>query len=138
MTYSRGSGLKAIQSYSSVGLETEVLSARPERLITLLLAGARAAIAKSRIHLDNNRIAERGAAISKAIRIVDEGLRAALDLKAGGELAANLERLYDYVIRTLLAANLRADRAQLDHADALLANIEEGWRTSVDKTVAPG
>jgi len=138
MTYSRGSGLKAIQSYSSVGLETEVLSARPERLITLLLAGARAAIAKARIHLDNNRIAERGAAISKAIRIVDEGLRAALDLKAGGELAANLERLYDYVIRTLLAANLRADRAQLDHADALLANIEEGWRTSVDKTVAPG
>ena len=138
MTYSRGSGLKAIQSYSSVGLETEVLSARPELLITLLLAGARAAIAKARIHLDNNRIAERGAAISKAIRIVDEGLRAALDLKAGGELAANLERLYDYVIRTLLAANLRADRAQLDHADALLANIEEGWRTSVDKTVAPG
>ena len=115
-----------------------MLIARPERLITLLLAGAREAIAKARIHLDNNRIAERGAAISKAIRIVDEGLRAALDLKAGGELAANLERLYDYVIRTLLAANLRADRAQLDHADALLANIEEGWRTSVDKTVAPG
>ncbi|MBJ7263542.1 MAG: flagellar export chaperone FliS [Burkholderiaceae bacterium] len=138
MTYSRRSSLKAIQSYATVGLETEVMSARPERLITLLLAGARAAIAKARIHLDNNRIAERGAAISKAIRIVDEGLRAALDLKTGGELAANLERLYEYVIRTLLAANLRADRAQLDHADALLANIEEGWRTSVDKTAALG
>lgn len=138
MTYSRRSSLKAIQSYATVGLETEVMSARPERLITLLLAGARAAIAKARIHLDNNLIAERGAAISKAIRFVDEGLRAALDLKTGGELAANLERLYEHVIRTLLAANLRADRAQLDHADALLANIEEGWRTSVDKTAALG
>lgn len=138
MTYSRRSGLKAIQSYATVGLETDVMSARPERLITLLLAGARAAIANARIHLDNNRIPERGAAISKAIRIVDEGLRAALDLKAGGELAANLERLYDYVIRTLLTANLRADRTQLDHADELLANIEDGWRTSVDKTAVSG
>ena len=136
MTYARRAGLKATQSYATVGLETEVMSARPERLISLLLAGARAAIAKARIHLESGRIAERGAAISKAIRIVDEGLRAALDLKAGGDLAANLDRLYDYVIRTLLNANLKADRGQLDHADALLANIEDAWRTSVDKMPA--
>jgi flagellar protein FliS len=136
MTYARRVGLKASNTYAAVGLETEVMSATPERLITLLLAGARAAIAKACIHLDNQRVAERGAAITKAVRIVDEGLRAALDMKAGGEIAANLERLYDYIIRTLLTANLQSNRDLLKQADALLATIEDAWRTSVDKTAA--
>lgn len=124
MTYAarRPTGSQSVRSYADIGLETQVLSASPERLITLLYLGARAAIGQARIHLQEGRVAERGAAISKAIKIVDEGLKTGLNMEAGGDIAANLARLYDYIVRTLLTANLKADTEQLDIADRLLAD----------------
>jgi flagellar protein FliS len=109
------------------------MSATPERLITLLYLGARAAIGQARIHMQENRIAERGAAITKAIKIVDEGLKMGLNMEAGGDIAANLSRLYDYIVQTLLMANLKADAEQLDIADRLLADLADAWQTSIDR-----
>lgn len=135
MTYAarRPSGSHSVRSYADIGLETQVLGATPERLITLLYLGARAAIGQARIHLQEGRIAERGAAISKAIKIVDEGLKTGLNMEAGGDIAVNLARLYDYIVRTLLTANLKADVEQLDIADRLLADLAEAWQTSIDR-----
>lgn len=135
MTYAarRPTGSQSIRSYADIGLETQVLGASPERLITLLYLGARAAIGQARIHLQEGRVAERGAAISKAIKIVDEGLKTGLNMEAGGEIAANLARLYDYIVRTLLTANLKANAEQLDIADRLLADLAEAWQTSIDR-----
>ncbi|MBB1592713.1 flagellar export chaperone FliS [Achromobacter sp. UMC46] len=135
MTYAarRPSGSHSVRSYADIGLETQVLGASPERLITLLYLGARAAIGQARIHLNEGRIAERGAAISKAIKIVDEGLKTGLNMEAGGDIAANLALLYDYIIRTLLTANLKADVEQLDIADRLLADLADAWQTSIDR-----
>ena len=135
MTYAarRPTGSQSVRSYADIGLETQVMSASPERLITLLYLGARAAIGQARIHLQEGRIAERGAAISKAIKIVDEGLKTGLNMEAGGEIAANLARLYDYIVRTLLTANLKANAEQLDIADRLLADLAEAWQTSIDR-----
>lgn len=135
MTYAarRPTGSQSVRSYADIGLETQVLSATPERLITLLYLGARAAIGQARIHLQEGRVAERGAAISKAIKIVDEGLKTGLNMEAGGDIAANLARLYDYIVRTLLTANLKADPEQLDIADRLLADLAEAWQTSIDR-----
>ncbi|MBB1624509.1 flagellar export chaperone FliS [Achromobacter sp. UMC71] len=135
MTYAarRPTGSHSVRSYADIGLETQVLGATPERLITLLYLGARAAIGQARIHMQEGRIAERGAAISKAIKIVDEGLKTGLNMEAGGDIAANLARLYDYIVRTLLMANLKADPEQLDIADRLLADLAEAWQTSIDR-----
>ena len=135
MTYAarRPTGSQSVRSYADIGLETQVLGASPERLITLLYLGARAEIGQARIHLQEGRVAERGAAISKAIKIVDEGLKTGLNMEAGGEIAANLARLYDYIVRTLLTANLKADAEQLDIADRLLADLAEAWQTSIDR-----
>ncbi|MEJ2896493.1 flagellar export chaperone FliS [Bordetella avium] len=134
MTYAarRPTGYNAIRSYQDIGLETEVMSAAPERLITLLYRGARAAIAQARLHLEAGRVAERGQAISKATRIVDEGLKMGLNREAGGEVANNLADLYDFITRTLLKANLHADATQLDVADKLLEDLASTWETSVD------
>lgn len=135
MTYAarRPPGIQSVRSYADIGLETQVLGASPERLITLLYQGARAAIGQARIHLQEGRIAERGMAISKAIKIVDEGLKTGLNMEAGGEIAANLAQLYDYIVRTLLTANLKANAEQLDIADRLLADLAEAWQTSIDR-----
>lgn len=136
MTYAarRPTGSYSVRSYADIGLETQVLGASPERLISLLYMGARAAIGQARLHLQEGRATERGAAISKAIKIVDEGLKTGLNMDAGGEIAANLARLYDYIVRTLLLANLRADATALDTADRLLGDLAEAWQTSIDRS----
>lgn len=138
MTYAarRPAGYSA-RSYTDIGLETQVMSASPERLITLLFNGARAAIAQARLHLESGRIAERGAAISKAIRIVDEGLKMGLDMEAGGEMAASLADLYDYIVRALLQANLKGDAAQLETADRLLSDLAQAWQAANDTSAGP-
>ena len=118
---------RGAQTYAQVGLETDVNSASPEKLISLLFEGARKAIARARFAFENNDVPARGMAISKAVAIVSEGLRAALNLEAGGEVAANLQELYIYIERCLLQANLHADASKLDEADRLLADIASAW-----------
>src|SRR5690606_1369751 len=134
MTYAprRPLGSHSARSYTDIGLETQVLSASPERLVSLLFNGARAAIAQARLHLEAGRTAERGAAISKATRIIDEGLKTGLDMEAGGEIAANLASLYDYIVRTLLLANLKADRAGPDTPARWLDGLARAWQAATD------
>jgi len=88
--------------YAKVGLESQVLSARPEQLINLLFQGARTAIKKAQIHLQNSDVAQRGTMISKAVDIVDTGLKAAVDTEIGGEVSTHLINSYDLIIYHLL------------------------------------
>ncbi|WP_133491399.1 flagellar export chaperone FliS [Alcanivorax sp. 24] len=121
--FARGAG-----AYARVGVESGVMSASPHQLITLLFDGAQSAIRTARLHLQDGRAAEKGATISKALDIVNNGLKAALDLERGGELAERLAALYDYVARLLLAANLYNDDERLRQAAELLENIGSAWR----------
>lgn len=129
---SRANHRRSLKSYAQVSVETGVLNASPERLVTLLFDGATNAIRQAQEHLASGNIAARGQAISKAINIVQNGLRTGLNTDAGGELALNLADLYDYVVRQLLEANLQADGTKLELALTLLSNIADAWHTSVD------
>jgi flagellar protein FliS len=117
----------AVNAYAQVGVETGAMSASPHQLIVMLYDGARAAIARAKFHMEAGDIAGKGNAISKSIDIIDNGLRAVLDHNAGGEIAADLERLYDYMSRQLMLANLRNDKALLDQVDGLLQNLASAW-----------
>jgi len=123
-------GKMASRAYADIGLQTQVLGASPQHLITLLFDGAQAAILKARLHMRQGNIEGRGLAISRAIDIVDSGLKTSVDREAGGELAANLLTVYELVIRNLMLANLNNDAARLDLAERLLTDIGDAWRTS--------
>lgn len=120
------------RAYARVSVESAVMSASPQQLLTMLFDGAKAAISMARHHMANGDTVAKGNAISKAVSIVDSGLKASLDADAGGsagaELAANLSSLYDYINQRLLYANLRNDPDLLDEADRLLENIASAWR----------
>ena len=73
------------------------------------------------------QIEAKGKAIGKAARIVEEGLKAGLNLEAGGRLAADLDSLYAYVALRLLQANLRNDEAALDECARLIEPLREAW-----------
>jgi len=132
MTYASPFSRRGANVYARLGTETAAMSASPHQLISMLFDGALSAIDMARLHLGAGRVAEKGKAISKAISIVDEGLKAALDAQAGGaagaQLVANLSALYDYIVRRLMAANVRNDVAALDEAQRLLQNVASAWR----------
>ena len=114
-------------AYAQVSLESAVNTADPHGLILLLFEGAATAMSLARLHMDQNDIAQRGTNISKAIDIISNGLKASLNLKTSGELAEQLDALYDYIVQRLLWANMKKDRAALDEAIYLLGEIHSAW-----------
>lgn len=133
MTYApRSRAARTVGAYANVGLESEIMGAAPERLISLLFRGALTATARARLHMGKGQTAERGLAISKAIDIVETGLKASLDAKRGGDVTRHLLAAYDLIVANLLQANLRNDLARLDAAEKLLADLADAWRTAVD------
>jgi flagellar secretion chaperone FliS len=118
---------KALNAYGRNSLDTAVESASPHRLIVMLYDGAIKAVSLAQIHMGNGAIAEKGAAISKAIAIIEEGLRLALDLEKGGELAENLDALYEYMTQRLLEANLNNRSDLLDEVGSLLLDLKTAW-----------
>lgn len=120
------------KAYGDIALETEVLNATPEQLITLLYRGAHKAISQARLYLMQGKVAERGQAISKAIKIINEGLKVSINKETGGELVAELFAVYDHIVFTLLQANLKADEQLLEHADGVLASLAKAWQTVAD------
>ncbi|AMP08757.1 flagellar protein FliS [Collimonas arenae] len=126
------------RAYARVGVESAVMSASPQQLVTMLFDGAKAAIGMARHHMANGDISAKGNAISKAVSIIDSGLKASLDPDSGGaagaELAANLSALYDYISQRLMYAHLRNDPSLLEEADRLLENIASAWRELEGRT----
>ena len=126
---------RGVQAYAKVGLETSVVAASPHELIVLLFDGALAAIHSARLHMKAGKIQEKGASISRAIEIVNDGLRASLDKKAGGDIANSLDGLYGYMTERLLQANLKNSVAMLDEVQVLLVDLRDAW-ASIGKTPA--
>ncbi|MEO8008827.1 MAG: flagellar export chaperone FliS [Betaproteobacteria bacterium] len=117
----------ASNAYRSVGVETIASSASPHQLVLMLFNGARAAVAGASGHMQRGEIAAKGKSISKAIEIIDSGLKASLDLSVGGELAKNLSDLYAYMAGRLFHANLKNDRSALDEVARLLEELGGAW-----------
>jgi flagellar protein FliS len=96
------------------------------QLILRLLQGALDRITSARGHMQRREIALKGEALGRAVRMID-GLRACLDHKNGGDIAANLAALYEYMTRRLTEGNLRNDPHALDEVAELLEEIRSGW-----------
>lgn len=114
-------------AYAKVGVETGVMAASPHKLIVMLFDGAVAAVGSALVHMQARNIPEKGKAISKAIEIIENGLRASLDRKAGGQIGENLDALYEYMQHRLLLANLQNDPAILEEVQRLLNELREAW-----------
>ena len=119
---------RSAKAYQRVGLETTLDAASPHKLVDMLYDGLLQAIAQARGAMARGEIALKGEQIGKAVRIIDEGLKPALNLEQGGELAANLNALYDYCSRRLTEANLRNDDAALADVARVIEPLAQGWK----------
>jgi flagellar protein FliS len=114
-------------AYANVGLESSVSSASAHRLIELLFNGFVDSVGLARAAMRANQIEQKGKAISRAARIVEEGLKAGLNMEEGGRLAEDLSMLYAYVGVRLTVANLRNDESALDECLRLINPLREAW-----------
>ncbi|WP_175652971.1 flagellar export chaperone FliS [Pseudomonas sp. Marseille-P9899] len=114
-------------AYARVGLESGILAASPHQRITMLFEHYQASLRLARLHMQAGNIPGKGKAITRAINIVSQGLRASLDLEQGGDIARQLDDLYDFVVRLLLRANLENNEESLNTAAQLLGTIASAW-----------
>jgi flagellar protein FliS len=128
---------RGVNAYANVGLETGVSAASPHALIVMLYDGALVAVLGGLTNMKAGNVAAKGAAISKAISIIDNGLRAALDKEAGGEIAAGLDALYEYMSARLLQANLNNQPEGLEEVHKLLADLRDAWNAIGPQTAKP-
>jgi flagellar protein FliS len=114
-------------AYARVGVETSVNAASAHKLIELLFNGFMDAIVLARGAMRAKQIEVKGKAIGRAARIVEEGLKAGLNIEGGGRLAQDLDALYAYVTVRLTIANLRNDEAALDECVRLIGPLRDAW-----------
>ncbi len=119
--------MRSANTYRSVGLETSVTGASPHQLVGLLFEGLQQSLASAKAAILSGDIAAKSRAISRAVRILEEGLKAGLDVNKGGELAGNLRSVYDYCIFKTTEANFRNDATLLDEVAKLIQPIADGW-----------
>ena len=118
----------AANAYANVGLETGVVAASPHQLIIMLYEGAELAVRMAIKHMNEGNIAKKSAAISKASTIILEGLQAALDTRNGGDIAQQLNALYDYMNKRLMLAHIRNETAPLEEVLGLLRELHGAWQ----------
>lgn len=116
-------------AYQANAVEIEVAGADPHRLVALLFEGYERAAAEAQGAMASGDIERKCSAMTRAIRIVDEGLRSHLNLKAGGELARDLNELYAYVVHRLTLANSRNDPEVVAECLRLMQPVREAWNS---------
>ena len=119
---------RAIESYGQVKVSTGATQSNNVELIQMLFDGLIESLAITKGHIQRNNISEKSKAIARASRIV-LGLQGALDFEKGGDLATNLNELYNYVTRRLLHVNARNDLKALEEIHGLMTEIRSAWET---------
>lgn len=113
--------------YARVGLETGVVAASPHQLILMLYDGAISACIMAIPHMRNRDFEKKGALITKAIMIIESGLRLSLDKKVGGEIALSLDALYAYMGDRLFVANRKNEIEPVEEVVRLLKELKSAW-----------
>lgn len=116
----------ALKQYQNVNLHAQVSEASPHRLIQMLMEGGLSRLAQAKGAMQRGDSGLKGELISQSISIIG-GLREGLDFQQGGEVAVNLDRLYEYMIHQLLQANLQSNIQMIDEVAGLLRNVKVGW-----------
>jgi flagellar protein FliS len=123
MNYGRNSPMNQYRTVDAYGAAS---AGDRLQLIARMMQGALDRIATAKGHMQRGEQAPKGEALGRAVRMID-GLRSCLDHERGGEVAANLAALYEYMTRRLTEANLRNDQRPLDEVADLLDEIRSGW-----------
>jgi flagellar secretion chaperone FliS len=126
--------MSGTQSLAHRYREVAVKTANPLQLVVMLYDAAICSLKEAKERVGRRDIAGRSQSINKCISIISE-LQSCLNLKQGGEIAASLDRLYDYMKRRIFTANVEQSIEPLEEIEALLENLRSAWSELVVKTL---
>lgn len=106
--------------------DSQITSSAPEQTVLMLYDGTIKFLRAAVNELKKGDIPEKAKLIEKAVKIVDY-LQSCLDREKGGEIAANLDRLYDYVLVELTEANIKNDFNRINTVLNVLQPIRDAW-----------
>lgn len=116
------------KAYQDDALSTRVLGANPVEIIVLLYEGAIEALDRSKVAIEQGDFQQKSLMINKALDII-EGLRQSLNFEKGGEISVNLDSLYDFMKRHLVASSDVEEQIKaVNDVSALLNDLLEAWR----------
>ena len=116
----------ALAQYKKIDSESAVNGASPHRLIQMLMTGALDRLAQAKAAFENNNIEQKGVLLGKSISII-ASLQGSLDEEKGKDLTGNLDKLYDYMQRRLLEANMKNDMSMVEEVMGLLLKVKSSW-----------
>ncbi|HEY8354977.1 MAG TPA: flagellar export chaperone FliS [Methylophilaceae bacterium] len=131
-----GASYSGINAYKRINLETGVVDADPLKLVIMLYDGAIEACHKGLALMRSGDIAGKGETLSKAITIVESGLRQALDRETGGEIARNLDELYGYISSRIYQGHLQNRPEYIEEAAKLLSELKSAWAAISERPAA--
>lgn len=114
---------KPMQTYNSVAAGQNLT---PYQAVELLLDGALESISTALIAQQDNNAAQRGEAVGTTLTIIGL-LQNSLDKSLGGELAENLDALYDYMTRRLAGVAIDKTPRSLEEVQSIVLQLREGW-----------
>ena len=114
---------KGLAAYRSV----EVQSRTPLELVVMLYDGALRFLANGREAIERRDIPARHEAFSRLLAIISE-LQSTLDIDGGGQVAVQLDELYGFINRRILASAMENSTAPLDEVKPLLEKLRDAWQ----------
>jgi flagellar protein FliS len=133
---------RAASAYKTVAAETGVQGADPHQLVNLLFDALLQAMNQARGALERGDMETKAKSLSKAVRILEEGLRGGLNLEEGGDLAQRLQAVYAYSVQRLTLANMRNDGALIAEVTDLIEPVAQSWKdiraTALQPATGPG
>lgn len=115
------------QSYQ----QNSVMTATPGELTLMLYNGCIKFIRQARLAINEKNLADKNTYLQKAQRIIRE-LMVTLDQKQ--PISEEMMRLYDYIYRRMIDANVKNDPAILDEVEGLVTDFRDAWKQVIDIT----
>jgi len=121
-------GNHGANQYKQMAIKT----ANRGQLLIMLYEAAIQNVKKATLAIDKKDLNAKGIAIGKAHDIINELLNT-LDFEVGGNIALDLERLYNFMTEQLVKANIANSKEQLISVQKVMETLLEGWRHAVDQ-----
>jgi flagellar secretion chaperone FliS len=120
-----------MNGYANQYLTNQIASASREQILLLLYDGAIRFCKQAKMGMEQNDMAVKGKYIGKAMAIISE-FSNSLDHEIGGDIAANLDALYTYMLKELSRANIDNDPKPIDSACTMLCELRATWAEAIE------
>ncbi len=116
----------SLQAYKKVSVDSQLSAASPHKVVQMLMAGAIERLIQGKVAMEQGNIPVKGERLGKALDIIIS-LRSCLSMEDGGDIATNLDQLYEFVITQITVSNQTNNPAPLDDVIEIIREIKSAW-----------